>query len=84
MLNTLKKSVLLGVALSGWVLLGTAGTARADDWRERCDERISHEQRELDRADCASRLLQLAGRPRTPRAESFALPVRVPLARIGA
>jgi hypothetical protein len=50
MLNTLKKSVLLGVALSGWVLLGTAGTARADDWRERCDERISHEQRELDRA----------------------------------
>ena len=50
MLNILKKSVLLGVALGGLVLAGTAGTARADDWREHCEERINHEQRELDRA----------------------------------
>ena len=50
MLNTLKKSLLLGVALSGLMLLGTAGTARADDWRDRCGERINHEQHELDRA----------------------------------
>jgi hypothetical protein len=50
MLNTLKKSLLLGVALSGLMFLGTAGTARADDRRERCGERINHEQHELDRA----------------------------------
>jgi hypothetical protein len=50
MLNALRKAVLLGVALSGLMLVGTAGTARADDGRERCGERINHEQRELDRA----------------------------------
>jgi hypothetical protein len=50
MLHTLKKSLLLGVALSGLMLLGTAGTARADDSRDRCGERINHEQHELDRA----------------------------------
>ena len=50
MLNTLKKSVLVGVTLGGLMLVGTAATARADDGREHCDERINHEQRELDRA----------------------------------
>ena len=50
MLNTLRKSVLVGVALAGLVLVGNVGTARADDWRERCGERIDHEQRELNRA----------------------------------
>jgi hypothetical protein len=50
MLNTLKKSVLVGVTLGGLMLVGTAATARADDRREHCDERINHEQRELDRA----------------------------------
>jgi hypothetical protein len=50
MLSMLKKSVLLGVALGGLMLAGTAGAARADDWREHCDVRINHEQRELDRA----------------------------------
>jgi hypothetical protein len=50
MLNALRKAVLLGVALGGLMLVGTAGTARADDGRECCGERINHEQRELDRA----------------------------------
>ena len=50
MFDTLKKSLLLGVALGGLMLLGTAGTARADDSRDRCGERIHHEQHELDRA----------------------------------
>jgi hypothetical protein len=50
MLIMLKRSVLVGVALGGLMLVGTAGTARADDWTEHCRERINHEQRELDRA----------------------------------
>lgn len=47
---TLRKSMLLAVALSGLIFLGNAGTVRAADWRDRCGQRINHEQYELDRA----------------------------------
>jgi hypothetical protein len=50
MWNTLNKSLLSGLALSGLIVLGTAGTARADDSTDRCGERINHEQHELRRA----------------------------------
>jgi hypothetical protein len=48
--STLRKSLLLAVALGGLMFLGNAGTVRAADWRDRCAQRINHEQFELDRA----------------------------------
>ena len=48
--TTLKKSLLLALALGSFAFLGTAGAVRADDWIDRCAQRINHEQFELDRA----------------------------------
>jgi hypothetical protein len=48
--RTLRKSLLLGVALGGLMFLGNAGTVRAADWGDRCAQRINHQQFELDRA----------------------------------
>jgi hypothetical protein len=45
----LSKVVLASIALGAFMILGGAGTARADDWRS-CEEKIAHEQHELDRA----------------------------------
>ncbi|MGA7915842.1 MAG: hypothetical protein WCA00_11450 [Candidatus Acidiferrales bacterium] len=48
--TTLRNSLLLALALGSFAFLGTAGTVRADDWRDRCAQRINHEQFELDHA----------------------------------
>jgi hypothetical protein len=48
--KSLRKLLLLGVALGGLMFLGNAGTAGAADWGDRCAQRIRHEQFELDRA----------------------------------
>ena len=48
--SSLRKSLLLAVALGGLMFLGNAGTVRAADWGDRCARRINHEQYELDRA----------------------------------
>ena len=45
----LSKFMLAGIALGALLILGGAGTARADDWRS-CGEQIAHVQHELDRA----------------------------------
>ncbi|MGC1964911.1 MAG: hypothetical protein WA673_00545 [Candidatus Acidiferrales bacterium] len=48
--RTLRKWLLLAVALGGLTFLGNAGTVRAADWSDCCAQRINHEQFELDRA----------------------------------
>ena len=45
----LNKAMFAGIALGAFMILGGASTARADDWRS-CEEKIEHEQHELDRA----------------------------------
>ncbi|HYL47239.1 MAG TPA: hypothetical protein VEU52_09435 [Candidatus Limnocylindrales bacterium] len=45
----LNKAMFAGIALGAFLILGGASTARADD-RRSCEEKIEHEQHELDRA----------------------------------
>jgi len=45
----LSKVMLAGIALGAFMILGGAGTARAND-RRNCGEKIAYEQHELDRA----------------------------------
>jgi hypothetical protein len=44
------KAKLLGIALGAVMIFGGASSARASGWGGRCEERIEHEQHELDRA----------------------------------
>lgn len=45
----LNKAMFAGIVLGALLILGGASTARADNWRS-CEEKIEHEQHELDRA----------------------------------
>jgi hypothetical protein len=44
------KAKLLGIALGAVMIFGSASAARASGWSGGCEERIEHEQHELDRA----------------------------------
>ena len=50
MLNKSRKLMLVAVAFGGLLLLGTSGSASAQDSRFRCEQRLHQEQFELDRA----------------------------------
>lgn len=46
----LSRTRILGLTLGVLLLLGTVGTASAADWYRDCNQKIAHEQYELDRA----------------------------------
>lgn len=46
---TFSKARVLGITLGAFFALGGATAVHADDWRK-CEKKIEHEQRDLDRA----------------------------------